>query len=276
MLIDTHCHLQHARFAEDPAVTPEMLIAEAHAAGVEKLINIACERHEWAPALALAEAHAGVYVGAGIHPYHAGEGGMMTEAELLELAKHPKVVGFGETGLDYHYGLERAPKEVQHESFHVHLRAAKVAGLPVIIHSRDAEEDTLAILREHPGVAFVLHCFTGSRKMAFEAVELGGYISFAGVLTFKKNQELRDTAADLPPDRVLVETDAPYLAPEPFRGKRCTPAMVKETARVLAGLWGDVPPQAGEGDVTSLRGSSPQARMGCSSRQLFPRLVASR
>lgn len=265
MLVDTHCHLQHAKFDEEPVVTPEVLIAEAHAAGVEQLISIACERSEWAPALALAEAHAGVFVGAGIHPYNAGEGGMITEAELLDLAKHPKVVGFGETGLDYFHGLERAPKEVQHESFHVHLRAAKVAGLPVIVHSRDAEEDTLAVLRAHAGVPFVLHCFTGSRKMAFEAVEMGGYISFAGVLTFKKNQTLRDIAADLPRDRVLVETDAPYLAPEPFRGKRCSPAMVKETARVLAGLWGEV------GD-TLLSGRIPSVEH--STRRLFSRLPA--
>lgn len=235
MIIDTHCHLQHERFGlEAPAMTPEALIAEAKLAGVEALINIACERHEWAPALKLADEQPGVYVGAGIHPYHAGEGGMIRVEELLELAKHPKVVGFGETGLDYYHGLERAPKEVQHESFHVHLRAAKEAGLPVIIHSRDAEEDTLAVLRQHPGVPFVLHCFTGSRRMAFEAVEMGGYISFAGVLTFKKNQELRDIAADLPRDRVLVETDAPYLAPEPYRGKRCHPSMVVGTAKALA------------------------------------------
>jgi TatD DNase family protein len=258
MLVDTHCHLQHERFAmEAPSMTPEALIAEAKLAGVETIVTIACERHEWEPALKLAEGQAGVFVGAGIHPYHAGEGGMITEAELLTLAKHPKVVGFGETGLDYFHGLERAPKAVQQESFHVHLAAAaKVAStgqaLPVIIHSREAEEDTLAILREHPGVDFVLHCFTGSRAMAMAAVEMGGYVSFAGVVTFRKNQELRDIAADLPRDRVLAETDAPYLAPEPFRGKRCSPAMVAETAKVLAALG--------------------QNETAANARRLFPRL----
>ncbi|MCP5405864.1 MAG: TatD family hydrolase [Pseudomonadaceae bacterium] len=260
MLIDSHCHLLHPRFGEEPAQTPANLLADAQAAGVAQVVNVACRREEWAPALALAEAEARVWVAAGIHPHDAGEGGMVTLDELAGLAAHPRVVALGETGLDYYY--DTAPKAVQQESFHLHLQAAKAAGLPVVIHTRDAEDDTLAILREHMGVPFVLHCFTGTAAMAAAAVEMGGYISFSGVLTFKKSDDLRAIAATLPHDRVLVETDAPYLAPEPKRGKRCTPAMVAHTAACLAKVWqmGD----DGVADITATNTCRLLARMaGC-------------
>lgn len=234
MLIDSHCHLQHARFGEEPARTPTQLVDDAVAAGVGQVVTIACRRQEWAPALALAEADSRIWVGAGVHPHDATE--LPTEDELRQLAAHPRVVGLGETGLDYYY--DTAPRDVQQAMFHRHVQVAKEVGLPVIIHTRDAEADTLAILKEHPGVPFVLHCFTGTAMLAEAAVELGGYISFSGVLTFKKSEELRLIASRLPHDRVLVETDAPYLAPEPNRGRRCAPAMVTHTAACLAQVWG--------------------------------------
>ncbi|MBI1309548.1 MAG: YchF/TatD family DNA exonuclease [Proteobacteria bacterium] len=237
MLIDTHCHLLHARYADEPAVTPTQLIEESIKNNVLQCIGIACERAEWQPYQALAAAHpAQVFLAVGIHPQSAGEGGQTTEEELLSLAQNPQVVAFGETGLDYHFE-DNAPKPAQQTSFHTHLEVAQKAGLPAVIHTRDAEADTLAILAEHPHARFVLHSFTGSRALAEKAVEQGGYISFSGILTFKKSTELRQIASILPREKVLVETDAPYLAPEPVRGRRCTPAMVAHTAAVLAQVW---------------------------------------
>lgn len=213
---------------------PVQLVDDACAAGVGAVVTIACRREEWAPALALAAADSRVWVGAGVHPHDATEN--VTADELRALAANPRVVALGETGLDYYY--DTAPREVQKTSFETHLAVAREVGLPVIVHTRDAEADTLAMLREHKGVPFVLHCFTGTAAMAEAAIELGGYISFSGVLTFKKSAELRLIASRLPQERVLVETDAPYLAPEPNRGRRCAPAMVAHTAACLAQVWG--------------------------------------
>jgi TatD DNase family protein len=240
--IDSHTHLQHRRFAEtespkDTPLSTEELIKLYHMAKVSRVITIACRRDEWAPALALAETHAdSVSVAIGIHPQDVTEEPSIAEpAELIAQAANPHVVALGETGLDYFY--ENSPREQQAQSFHNHMVAAKETGLPVVIHTRDAEEDTIRILKEHPGVPFVLHCFTGTEWLARQGVELGGYISFSGILTFKKSQALRDIAAMLPRDRILIETDAPYLAPEPNRSRRNMPAYLPYTAQVLANVW---------------------------------------
>lgn len=236
-MIDSHTHFLHRRFQEEePQLEPEQQLAQAQAAGVRQLVGIACRRKEWGPYLAFAQAHA-PYVGiaAGIHPQDVEEGAPVEDAELDALAQNPHLVAFGETGLDYYY--DTAPKSAQQTSFHSHLAAAEKHGLPAVIHTRDAEADTLSILAEHPKAAFVLHCFTGTRALAEQGVEKGGYISFSGILTFKKSQDLRDIAAALPHNRVLIETDAPYLAPEPKRGKRNSSALLPYTAQVLANVW---------------------------------------
>ncbi len=235
-MIDSHTHLQHPRFqSEEPALTPELLLTTAQAAGVTRIVTIACRRKEWQPALQFCQAHPQVSMAAGMHPQDVAEEAPITEAELIAIAQHPQVVALGETGLDYYY--ENSPKAAQHASFHTHLQACAKAGLPAVIHTRDAEEDTIAILKEHPGVPFVLHCFTGSAWLAGQGVQLGGYISFSGILSFKKSDTLRTIAASLPQEKVLIETDAPYLAPHPFRGKRNAPHLLPHTCAALAGVW---------------------------------------
>jgi TatD DNase family protein len=241
MLVDSHAHIQHPRYAateEGGVVSAEALLADAAAQGVGHVLNVACRREEWAPALALAEQHPKlVSVVAGIHPNDAGEGGVVTPEELNALANHPAVVALGETGLD-DAPHNTASQTDQLASLHVHAAVARAHGLPLVIHTRDAEAATLEALKQHAGVPFVLHCFSGTQWLAEEALALGGYISFSGILTFKKSHDLRHIAAHLPRSRVLVETDAPYLSPEPVRNqKRCTPAMVAHTAKVLADAW---------------------------------------
>lgn len=252
-MIDTHTHLQHRRFLEEePHRTPEQLLAQAHAAGVTQLITIACRRVEWAPALAFAAANPAVSVGAGIHPQDvAEEGAPITIKELCELAENPHVVGLGETGLDYFY--ENSPRAQQQASFHTHLQAAAQTKLPVIIHTRDAEEDTVAILKEHPGVPFVFHCFTGTPWLAEQGLSLGGYLSFSGILTFKKSEELRTIAQKTPRDRVLIETDAPYLAPHPHRSQRNAPSLLPHTAACLGEVWQTSQAQIDEITTTNAR-----------------------
>lgn len=238
MLIDSHTHLLHPRFQEEePALTTQELMEKARQGGVTQLLTIACRRAEWAPSLEVAKANPSqVAVAVGIHPQDVlADAPLITTNELCELANNQHVVAFGETGLDYYY--DSSPKDMQQASFHTHLEAAKQAGFPVVIHTRDAEEDTIKILSEHPGVNFVLHCFTGTKWLAERGVEMGGYISFSGILTFKKSQELRDIAAALPRERVLIETDAPYLAPEPFRSKRNASFYLPHTAECLAKVW---------------------------------------
>jgi len=190
--------------------------------------------------IALAESAPNIWCTVGTHPHHAAEEEMPHEEALAALASHPKVIGVGEAGLDYFY--DRSPRDIQAESFRRQIRAARLAGVPICIHTRDAEDDTLAILKEQQDQGgsfdFLLHCFSSGRALAEQAVVIGGYVSFSGILTFPKSTELRAIAADLPADRLLVETDAPYLAPVPFRGKRNEPAHVAHTARVLAELRG--------------------------------------
>ncbi|PWB81981.1 MAG: LuxR family transcriptional regulator [Methylocystaceae bacterium] len=235
MLIDTHCHLDFPDFAPEQ----EQIVARARADGVARLVTISTHVDKVAAIRAIAERYEDVFWTIGTHPNHAHEEREASVAELVELASHRKCVGIGETGLDYHY--DKAPRDLAARVFRTHVAAARETGLPLVIHSRDADDDCAAILREEMGKgAFkaLLHCFTSTRALAEAALELGLYISFSGVLTFKNSQELRDVARDIPSDRLLVETDAPFLAPVPHRGKRNEPAFVADTARTLAAVKG--------------------------------------
>ncbi len=234
MLIDSHCHLDFPDFAADR----EAVIARAQAAGLERMITISTRVKTFPAIRALAETHEDVYCTVGTHPHNAGEE-QVAAAELVELAQHPKCIGIGEAGLDYHY--DYAPRDLAARVFRTHIAAARQSGLPIVIHARDADADVAAILEDEMGKgAFkaVLHCFTSSRRLAEIGLALGFYVSFSGVLTFKKSDELRAIARDVPDDRLLVETDAPYLAPVPYRGKRNEPAFVAETAKILAEVKG--------------------------------------
>jgi TatD DNase family protein len=235
MLIDSHCHLDYYTPDEQPQI-----LARAHDAGVGEMVTIGTRLSRAAEQIALAESAPNIWCTVGTHPHHAAEEDMPHEEALAALASHPKVIGVGEAGLDYFY--DRSPRDIQAESFRRQIRAARLAGVPICIHTRDAEDDTLAILKEQQDQGgsfdFLLHCFSSGRALAEQAVVIGGYVSFSGILTFPKSAELRAIAADLPADRLLVETDAPYLAPVPFRGKRNEPAHVAHTARVLAELRG--------------------------------------
>lgn len=235
MLVDSHCHLDFPDFAEErPAV-----IARAVAAGVGRMVTISTRVKRFDGVLAIAEAHDEVYCSVGTHPHNAAEElDVMTE-ELVRLSQHPKVVAIGEAGLDYHY--DKSPRSAQEAGFRTHIAAARQTGLPLVIHARSADDDIAAILEEERGQGafpFILHCFSSGRRLAETGVALGGYVSFSGILTFKNSDELRSIAASVPRDRLLVETDAPYLAPVPFRGKRNEPAYVVDTARVLADTIG--------------------------------------
>lgn len=235
MLIDSHCHLDYFT----PAELPEVL-ARAAAAGVGEMVTIGTRLKQSVEMRALAEAHANLWCTVGIHPHSAAEFPVPEPQEIAALADHPKVVGIGETGLDYFY--DKAPRDIQQQSFRAHIRAAALAGVPLAIHARDADQDIAAILREEREAGqdfrFLLHCFSSGRGLAEVAIEMDGYFSFSGILTFPKSTELREIAADIPLDRLLVETDAPYLAPVPFRGKRNEPAFVAHTAGKLAEVRG--------------------------------------
>jgi TatD DNase family protein len=235
MLVDSHCHLDFKDFADDLAG----IVARAEASGVGRMITISTRVRELDKLTAIAERFANVYCSVGTHPHHADEEDGIATDELVKLSQHPKVVAFGEAGLDYFY--QYGSREAQHRGFRAHIAAARETGLPLVIHTRDADEDCGKILEDEIAKgAFraVLHCYTGGRELALKAIDLGLMISFTGILTFKKSQALRDLAAELPADRVLVETDAPYLAPGKYRGKRNEPAYVVETAKVLAEIKG--------------------------------------
>jgi TatD DNase family protein len=238
MLIDSHCHLDYFTPDELPDV-----LARAEAAGVAEMVTIGTR---WAQSLAMRDLAASlpnVWSTVGIHPHSAAEHPVSTPEALAEIASHPKVIGIGESGLDYFY--DKAPREVQQASFRAHIRAARLAGVPLAIHARDADADIADILQDEwdggGSFLFLLHCFSSGRGLAEAAVKLGGYLSFSGILTFPKSQENRDIARDMPADRLLVETDSPYLAPVPFRGKRNEPAHVAKTAAVLAEVRGLAP-----------------------------------
>jgi len=233
MLVDSHCHLDFPDFAAEL----DEVVARARAAGVVRMVTISTRVKQQEKLLAIAERYDDVFCSVGTHPHHAAEEPDVSTADLVALAAHPKVVALGEAGLDYHYDM--SPRELQEQGFRRHIAAARETGLPLVIHTREADEHTAAILEEEMGKgAFpaVLHCFTGGRALAEKAIALGLSISFTGILTFKKSEDLRAIAADLPADRILVETDAPYLAPGKYRGKRNEPAYVSETAKVLASV----------------------------------------
>jgi len=230
MLIDSHCHLDYYTPTELPDV-----LGRAAAAGVGEMVTIGTTLAQSRRLPALAETYANVWCTVGVHPHHAAETAA-TAADIAALTSHPKVIGIGESGLDYFY--DKAPRAAQQENFRAHIHAARLAGLPLAIHARDADEDIAKILQEECDnggtFEFLLHCFSSSRGLAESAIRMGGYVSFSGILTFPKSNDLRDIARDLPADRLLVETDAPYLAPVPFRGKRNEPGYVVHTAKVLA------------------------------------------
>jgi TatD DNase family protein len=230
MLVDSHCHLDFPDFASEI----DAVVARARAAGVKRLVTISTLVGKFPALRATAERFDEVYCSVGTHPHHADKELNVTVDDLVTATKHPKVVAIGEAGLDYHY--DNSPREAQERGFRTHIQAARATKLPLVIHAREADDDIARILEEESkrgGFPFVLHCFTGGEDLARRGVALGGYVSFSGILTFKNGESLRKIAAALPEDRILVETDAPFLAPNPHRGKRNEPAYVAETARVL-------------------------------------------
>jgi TatD DNase family protein len=231
MLVDSHCHLDFPEFAEEL----DAVIQRAMNAGIERLVTISTRVRQFDQVLAIADRFGPVFCSIGTHPHNADEELDVTADQLVALSDHRKVVAIGEAGLDYFY--DNAPREAQMQGLRTHINAARMTGLPLVIHARDADADMAAILREeNEKGAFpaVLHCFSSGKGLAETGIELGHYVSFSGILTFKKSDELRAIAGDLPTDRILVETDAPYLAPTPYRGKRNEPAFVAHTAAVLA------------------------------------------
>ncbi|HZM88253.1 MAG TPA: TatD family hydrolase [Blastocatellia bacterium] len=245
MFVDSHAHIEGAEFDADR----EAVIQRAIDAGVEIIVcvgngEVAIDSH--AAAFRIAEEHSFIYTTVGVHPHEARLLDDQLFTRLQDLAQHPKVIAWGEIGLDYHY--DNSPRDVQREAFKRQLRAARERQLPISIHTREAEADTLAILIEEwtdSTLGGVIHCFTGTRSFAEKAVELGFLISFSGVVTFKKAEDLRETARLLPSDKVLIETDAPFLAPVPYRGRRNEPAYVIETARALAEIRGTTDEEIG-------------------------------
>lgn len=240
MLVDSHCHLDYFTPLELPGV-----LSRAAAAGVAEMVTIGTTLAQSALLPPMAEAYPNLWCTIGVHPHHAAEAPIPTPETLAAMAAHPRVIGIGESGLDYFY--DRSPRDIQADNFRAHIRGARMAGVPLCIHARDADDDIALILKEERdregGFDFLLHCFSSTRRLAEAALEMGGYISFSGILTFPRSVEIREIARDVPLDRLLVETDAPYLAPVPFRGKRNEPAWVAHTAKVLAEVH-DLTPEA--------------------------------
>ena len=235
MLIDSHCHLDFPELAADL----DAVLARAREAGVGLMVTISTRVRRFDEIRAIVEAHDNVFCSVGTHPHNAAEEPDVTVADLVKIAQHPKVVAIGEAGLDYH--CDHSPRDVQATSFRTHIAAARETGLPLVIHAREADPDIVRILSEETekgAFPFVLHCFTSGAELARTGLALGGYVSFSGVVTFKKAEALRDIALSVPGERLLVETDAPYLAPVPMRGKPNEPAYVAHTARALASLKG--------------------------------------
>jgi TatD DNase family protein len=235
MFVDSHCHLNYKGLIEDQ----DAVLARAAAAGVSAMLNISTRRREWDDIIATAQKAPNIWATIGIHPHEADDHADVDTALLVNASAHPKVIGIGETGLDYYY--DHSDREQQRTSFRAHIAAARETGLPLIVHTRDAEEDTAQILHEEMGKgAFpgVIHCFTASQEFADIALKLGLFISISGIVTFKSAADLQATAARIPADRLLIETDSPFLAPVPHRGKSCEPAFVADTAQFLATLRG--------------------------------------
>jgi TatD DNase family protein len=234
-LIDSHCHLVYDGLAE----REDEVLGAARERGVSGFLNISTRQKEWDAVIAVAERQPDVWASVGVHPHEADAHPDLGAAALVAAARHPKVVAIGECGLDYYY--DKSDRAAQRERFAAHIEAARETGLPLIVHTRDAEDDTAEILTREVGkggVAGVLHCFTGSQKLANVALGLGFYISLSGIVTFKNAAELQATAKTIPAERLLVETDAPFLAPVPHRGRTCEPAFVVDTATFVAGLRG--------------------------------------
>ncbi len=235
LLVDSHCHLD---MVEERGIPVEEAVRRAREAGVCVMQTICTRLADAQKIIGIAERFEGVYASVGIHPHEAEKESASAE-QLIRLAQHPKVIGIGETGLDYYY--EHSPRAEQQQNFRIHIAASRETGLPLIVHSRSADEDTVNILREEMAVGafpFLIHCFSSTRYLAEESITLGGYISLSGILTFGKSEELRAIVKELPLERLLVETDAPYLAPMPHRGKTCEPAFTRLTAEMLAEIRG--------------------------------------
>ena len=232
MLVDSHCHLDFPDFATER----EAIVARARSAGVETMLTIGTRLDEFATVRAIAEAHNEIWCSVGVHPHEAKDYAALAPQQLVALAAHPKVVGIGETGLDFHYDL--SPRDIQERLFRTHIAASRETGLPLIIHAREADDEVAGILDEERPPPGVMHCFSSGRPLAEAALALGFYISISGIVTFRNAEELRAIVRDVPLDRLLVETDAPYLAPAPYRGKRNEPAYVAATAAAVAELKG--------------------------------------
>ncbi|MDG5749327.1 TatD family hydrolase [Qipengyuania sp. XHP0207] len=236
MLVDSHCHLEYDGLVDDK----DGVIARAEARGVKAFLNISTKQSEWGRVVMTAEGRARIYASVGIHPHHADEHQGLTHDVLLEATRNPKVIGIGETGLDYFY--EHSDRTAQQKLFRLHIAVARETGLPLIIHTRDAEDDTLAILEEEMekgAFPALIHCFTASADFGEKVLALGLSISLSGIVTFKNAKDLQEFAKTVPQDRLLVETDSPFLAPVPHRGKTCEPAYVHDTAEFLADLRGE-------------------------------------
>ena len=234
-LIDSHCHLNYDGLAE----RRDEVLANARAAGVTGFLNISTRQREWDDVIAAAEANADVWATVGVHPHEADAHPDLGAKALADAASHPDVIAIGECGLDYYY--DKSGRQAQRDRFAAHIEAARETGLPLVVHTRDAEQDTAEILEQavnKGGVRGVLHCFTGSWELAKKTLDLGFYVSLSGIVTFKNAQDLQHTARKLPADRLLVETDSPFLAPVPHRGRTCEPAFVLDTARFVAELRG--------------------------------------
>lgn len=234
-LIDSHCHLEYEGVAEDR----EGVLARARAAGVTGMLNISTRLAEWDRVVGTAEREPDVWATVGIHPHEADGHADLGREALIEAAAHPRVIGIGESGLDYYY--DKSDRGVQRDLFRMHIGVARETGLPIVIHTRDAEDDTAAILADEMELgAFpaLIHCFTASAGFAQAVLDLGLTISLSGIVTFKNARELQEIAANLPADRLLVETDSPFLAPVPHRGRPCEPAFVRDTAAFVARLRG--------------------------------------
>ncbi|MFC7537654.1 TatD family hydrolase [Sphingomonas sp. GCM10030256] len=237
-LIDSHCHLNYPGLVEDQ----DGVLDRARARGVAGFLNISTRQSEWQQVVGAAERHLDVWASIGVHPHEADTHPDLGAAALAEAAAHPRVVAIGECGLDYYY--DKSDRAAQRDRFRAHIGASRLTGLPLVIHTRDAEEDTVEILSEaaqEGALAAVLHCFTGSRWLAERGLELGLYVSLSGIVTFKNASDLQEVAKIVSADRLLLETDAPFLAPVPNRGKTCEPAFVADTARFVAELRGEDP-----------------------------------
>ena len=242
-LIDSHCHLNYEGLVE----RQDEVLQNARERGVEGFLNISTRQREWGDIVALAEREPDVWASVGVHPHEADAHPDLGAAALVEGADHPRVIAIGECGLDYYY--DKSDRTAQRERFAAHIEAARQTGLPLVVHTRDAEQDTAEMLGEavrQGGVTGVLHCFTGTAELARTALDLGFYISLSGIVTFKNAADLQATAKWLPPDRMLVETDSPFLAPVPHRGQKCEPAFVADTASFVAGLRGQEPEELAE------------------------------